>query len=112
MLKKGKKIGGLSFFIHKDWKELYETLKVNGKQISRADDCEVLIATIYMDLKRSEIEKLWIDLIEEEGGEFFYTLGMEPELKGIGVVEKIEECLNWYQTVYQPIKNVALECGL
>ncbi len=112
MLKKGKKIGGLSFLIHKDWKELYETLEVNGKQISKADDCEVLIATIYMDLKRNEIEKLWIDLIEEEGGEFFYTLGMEPELKGIGVVEKIEECLNWYQTVYQPIKNVALECGL
>lgn len=112
MLKKGKKIGGLSFFIHKDWKELYETLKVNDKHISRADDCEVLIATIYMELKRSEIEKLWIELIEEEGGEFFYTLGIEPERKGIEVVEKIEECLNWYQTVYYPIKNVALECGL
>ncbi|NDO45667.1 AAA domain-containing protein [Clostridium sp. MD294] len=112
MLKKGKKIGGLSFFIHKDWKELYETLKVNDKYISKADDCEVLIATIYMELKRNEIEELWIELIEEEGGEFFYTLGLEPERKGIEVVEKIEECLNWYQTVYQPVKNIALECGL
>ena len=109
---KGRKIGGLSFFIHKDWKELYESLKVNEKQVSNAEDCEVLIATIYMELKRSEMEKLWIDLIEEQGGEFFYTLGMEPEQKGMDMVEKIEDCLNWYQTVYNPIKNVALECGL
>ncbi len=109
---KGKKIGGLSFLIHKDWKELYESLKVNEKQVSNAEDCEVLIATIYIELKRSEMEKLWIELIEEQGGEFFYTLGMEPEQKGMEAVEKIEECLNWYQAVYQPIKNIALECGL
>lgn len=109
---KGKKIGGLSFLLHKDWKQLYESLKVNEKQVSNAEDCEVLIATIYMELKRSEMEKLWIELIEEQGGEFFYTLGMEPEQKGMDIIEKIEDCLNWYQTIYQPIKNVALECGL
>lgn len=109
---RGKKMGKLFSLLHKDIMHLYNTLEINGKQISSVADCEDLIVTMSMELKRKEIERLWVELIEKQDGIPFYRLGEAPEQEGIKVIDQIEERLNWHKTVYEPIQKIALECGL
>lgn len=109
---RGKKMGKLFSLLHKDIMYLYDTLEINGKHISSVADCDDLIVTMSMELKRKEIERLWVKLIEEQDGMPFYRLGEAPEQEGIKMIDQIEERLNWHKTVYEPIQKVALECGL
>ena len=71
---RGKKMGKLFSLLHKDIMYLYDTLEINGKHISSVADCDDLIVTMSMELKRKEIERLWVKLIEEQDGMPFYRL--------------------------------------
>lgn len=107
----GKKITSLTFIVRKDWKLLYQSLKLNDKQIESAKDCEVLIALIELYLKRKSISELWTELIEKRGGTPFAEFGAEPEQACISYVAQIENCLVLYENIFMNIKELITECG-
>ncbi len=109
---KGKKINGfITFTLHKDWKELYNRVRINQQPLSGAEDCEILVTYMKLILLRNEIKEFWNALIENKEGISYASLGKEPEREGITIAKQIEECLNWYDVIYKPLQTLFLECG-
>lgn len=107
----GKKINKISLFMHKEWKTLLSDFKINDKEISTSEDCDIIISIITLNIKRSEIKKLWIELIEKHSGIAFSEFGDEPEQSCISFVPQIEYCLNWYSETYVKLKTMVIGCG-
>ncbi len=109
---KGKKINIFTFIGKNDWKELYQNIKIDQHQISTTQECEIVISFIKLKLNRIHMQQMWTELIEKQQGMTFNLLGETPEQQAIIIVPQIEECLNWYATIYKTIKDLILECGL
>ncbi|MCI1958410.1 MAG: AAA domain-containing protein [Clostridia bacterium] len=107
----GKKLNGLSFLMHKEWKTLISGIKINDHEIKTSEDCNVAISFITLNIDRNEIRNLWTELIENHGGIAFSEFGDEPEQSCIGFVSKFEYYLNWYNETYEKLKNLFIDCG-
>lgn len=107
----GKKINGLSLFMHKEWKALISDVKINKQEISTSEECNIIISIISLNLKRNAIKELWTELIEKHSGIAFSEFGDEPEQSCISFVPQIEYCLNWYNETYTKLKTMFISCG-
>ncbi|SDY63473.1 Protein of unknown function [Proteiniborus ethanoligenes] len=107
----GKKINGLSLFMHKEWKALISNLKINGHEINTSEECKIIIYIIILKLKRKAIKELWTELIEKHNGIAFTEFGDEPEQSCISFVTQIEYYLNWYNETYVKLKTMFIDCG-
>lgn len=68
---KGKKLNSFTLFKPKQWKqwkELYNNIKINGQSIETINDCDILIEYCQLAAKREEIANFWKELIEKRGG--------------------------------------------
>lgn len=107
-LQTGKKISKLDLFFHKPWKEIIETVQINGKCISSSEDCGVVCDTITLNQMRSEIAVLWNELITKNGG-WFTQLGDNSEQICMKRIPKINQALNWYSDTFAEIKAKTLD---
>lgn len=110
-LDSGKKISSITLFMHKEWKSLLASIRINNQEISSISDCEIVILLAQLELKREQISELWAELIEKHGGIDFAEFGEEPEQSCISFVKQIEECLNWYHNTFESIKEKVLSSG-
>lgn len=108
-LQTGKKISKLNLFFHKPWKEIIETVQINGKCISSSEDCGVVCDTITLNQMRSKIAVLWNELITKNGGVEFTLLGDNPEQICMKRIPKINQALNWYSDTFAEIKAKTLD---
>lgn len=111
-LSKGKKLSSFVLLFRKDWKELLNDVTINGNKIATSNDCMASIALAELMLKRKGISELWAELIEKHGGPAFAEFGEQPEQGCVSYVATIRYYLNWYNDVYQNIKNKMVESGL
>ncbi|WKY48112.1 AAA domain-containing protein [Eubacteriaceae bacterium ES3] len=110
-LNEGKKLSGLVFLIHRDWKAILENISLNGQPVRTAEDCQVLIVLCRLKLKRDQLRLLWDELIFKNGGINFDELGQEPEETGIQYNKIIKASLNWYEDTFSRIKNCFVQVG-
>lgn len=110
-LKTGKKLSGLVFLMHKEWKALCSTITIDNKNIGSIEDCDILIALCQIQLKRKNIGNLWNELIEKNGGVSYSELGDEPEQVCISYNPKIKDGIEWYDNSFSIIKRCLLEAG-
>lgn len=99
-LLKGKKIGGLSLFKPKPWMEIYNIVSINDTRILSVTDCDILIASCELDIKRKEIKQLWNELIEQKGGISFDSLGSDYEDGAIRYIDRIKQ----YKSIYDNVR--------
>lgn len=104
-LSKGKKLSSINLLIHKEWYKIYSTIKINENNIDSVNDCDVLLATIQLSMKRKIIAQFWDELITKRGGTAFKDFGSEPEQICISRIAKIKESLEWYDVTYNEIKQ-------
>lgn len=110
-LSQGKKLNTMGLLFHKEWKAILPEIKINGKEIETVDDVNVICSSISLDLKRSQIQALWDELISKHGGLAFSAFGEEPELSCISFVSQIEKLLNWYHNDFSKLKERFISCG-
>lgn len=108
-LQSGKKISKLDLFFRKPWKEIIDTVRINGNAISTPEDCEILLNTIELHKKRRETGVLWNELIAKKGGTDFAQFGDGPEQVCLNRIPKISEAINWYADTFVEIKVKASE---
>ena len=110
-LSKGKKLSKLTFFMNKEWNDIYSSFQINEKSIETENDCDVLIAFIELTIKRGNMGILWEELISKHGGVSFKELDSEPEQICINYIKNIKQNVEWYNIDYKLIKEQAVKAG-
>jgi len=110
-ISQNKKFNALVLFLHKEWKSILSSIKINGKEIETVDDIVVVSVIISLKMKRNQLQILWDELIGKHGGILFSSFGEEPELSCISFVNQIEKYLNWYNKEFTNIKQKFSDCG-
>ena len=110
-VKKGK-ISKTTLFIHTKLKEIYEKISIDGKPISSKEDCDIIINQIKLHNLNNKISNMWNELMSTNGVEKYYDLDPnEPELIASKWIDKIEDCLNWYDLEYFNVVKCINEMG-
>lgn len=112
-LNQKKKLNSFTLLLHKEWKTLLTSIKINGKDIKTLEDINIASVIISLKIKRNNLQKLWDQLIGKYDNNkyLFSSLGEEPEEYCYNFVEKIEQYLNWYNKDFADVKQKFLECG-
>lgn len=113
-LSKGKKLAGISLFKPRNWMEIYSNITIDNRSISSATDCDTLIASCELEIRRKEIKQLWRELIEQSGGISFDSLGDEYEKNAVKYIDKIKAYKSLYDEVRingKQIQNIE-DCNL
>lgn len=98
-----KKIPNITLMIHKKWKEVLHSIRINENTITNLNDCDVIFASIKLDMKRKALKEKWDELIGKHSGETFNNFGDEPEQTCINYISEIENAIAWYDSYYANI---------
>lgn len=107
------KIGKLALMMHKEYGAALEYVKINGKPIQSAKECNIVLNYIELNKKRSVCAGYWNELLGEYGvPEFFKLNESEPEQIARKWIPDIQKYLDWYAESYQPLLENLMEIGI
>lgn len=99
----------LGIFMPKQFSMALEYVVINGKKISCADDCSLILKEIDLRKSREECSRFWNELLVSHGAPEFMSLDpYEPEREAVKWIPIIESALALYTSLYQKVRH-ALE---
>ena len=102
--------GGLSkmtLFFHSDYATALKQATVNGKEVSKAEECTLVLKTIQLYKMRKQCGLYWDELFGQNEVPRFDELDTKaPERIAANWIPLITKYLDWYKTDYQPLKDL------
>lgn len=107
------KIPMLQRVLHKEYVEAQESVKLNGKMVQNAKDCEIVLYAIDLKESREKCAGYWDDLMAAQDAPKFFELdALAPERIAYNWIPQIQHYLNWYKTDYADLLDKMLHAGM
>lgn len=107
------KIPMLQRMLHKEYVEAQESVKLNGKMVQNAKDCEIVLHAIDLKESRAKCAGYWDDLMAAQDAPKFFELDvLAPERIAYNWIPQIQHYLNWYKTDYADLLDKMLHTGM
>ena len=107
------KIGWFSKLFHKEYDIALESVKINGKQIQSAKDCDIILHCMELEAIRKQCAAYWDELLVNNDVPKFYELDSDnQECIAGNWIPLIQKYLNWYQKAYQPLLDKLVAVGI
>ena len=108
----GTKISMLTKILHPKWKNLCQSISVDGIPIHCAVDCEVAIAYMQISDQISKLSIRWNRLIGERGG-LVFDVSDEASIDAcIRYWKKVYGYLSWYKEEYEVLLSLLNDAGI
>jgi very-short-patch-repair endonuclease len=111
-LESGKKIIGLTLFMHSQWKTLINATRVKGKSPTEHEHFLALRAYLQLQMQREELIGRWQRQMFPLGGVDATTLRSEPEKMFHEYAPHLRQRLQWYLTAWEPLETALALAGL
>jgi len=111
ILQKKEKPSPLDLLASKAAKIVNDSLRINGKPLSHAEEASMLLGVLHLQQQRQDVANLWDALLAGKGTAPFLTLGEEPEQKAKGLIAHIQRVLNWYEVEYGTLLEHLSQAG-
>ncbi len=111
-LEQGGRINTITLFLHKDWKTYIEKTRVKGYTPETLEHFQALHGQMELILARENLVDRWERQMAVLDGPSAVTLGLEPEPLCMPFVYQLRQCLDWYTTIWKPLKDDLIEYGL
>lgn len=101
------KLSKLTLAFHKDYETALKQVNIDGKPVSNAADCDIILNTITLQNLRKQCGLYWNDLLTPNGVPKFEELDINtPENIAANWIPLINRYLDWYKTDYQPLLDL------
>ena len=98
---KNGKISAISLMLHKDYREVLDSVKINGNKIQSTKEIEVILHKIELNEYRDQCANYWNDLLSPQGISRFYELDTDnQEMIADKYIRTIKRYLEWYDSDY------------
>lgn len=112
-LSNGGKLGKLDRMFNKTIDLALNEIRIDGKEISSAEDVELIICVHDLEEQRKKCANYWDDLIKKNGGVAFSQLdSTEPEHVAIRWSKLYEKYLEWSASDYIKLLNFLKDIGI
>lgn len=111
-LEEGRKINFIQLAPKPDWRRLIKGARVAAGAPSHLEHFRALRQLAELLAKRQELSELWNERIGSRVGRLFDQLGSNPENSCRGVHPEVKRCLNWSQSVWEPLAATLKANGL
>lgn len=107
------KIPVLQRMLHKEYVESQESVKINGKMVQNAKDCDIVLHAIDLKESREKCAGYWDELMAAQDAPKFFELdSLAPERIAHNWIPQIQHYLNWYKTDYAELLDKMLHAGM
>ena len=104
-LESGHSLGLMTKLRHRNWHELIEVCRVEGRIPQNIDEFRALRAVARLQEQRSHFAGRWRRAVESLGGPQLDSLGNSPERAAQGYAAEIRNRLEWRTTVWEPLTD-------
>jgi very-short-patch-repair endonuclease len=104
-LEKGHSLGLMTKLRHRNWHELIEQCRVDGRTPQTIEEFRALRALADLEEKRIRFSGRWRRTVESLGGPRVESLGNSPERAAIGYAEEIRKRIEWRTSTWEPLIN-------
>jgi very-short-patch-repair endonuclease len=111
-LEKGKKLIGMTLWMHNDWKKVIEQTQIKGRTPETREHFVALRTFLELRAARTDLLGRWQRQMTPLGAPDANTLGPAPESICIQFVFQLRQCLEWYTTTWQPLEQQLRQQGL
>jgi len=111
-LEQGSKIKGFSLLMHKEWKTFLEKTRVKGRPPETLEHVKALQAQLQLIAAREDLVGRWQRQMTVLDGPEAKRLGPEPERVCMQFVYQLRQCLDWYNTMWEPLERELMQDGL
>ena len=102
-LESGHSLGLMTKLRHRNWHELIEICRVEGRVPQTIDEFRALRAAARLQENRNRFAGRWRRAVESLGGPQLDSLGRSPERAAQGYATEIRNRLEWRVTVWEPL---------
>src|SRR5713101_7973258 len=102
-LESGHSLGLMTKLRHRNWHELIEICRVEGRIPQTLDEFRALRAAARLQENRNRFAGRWKRAVESLGGPQLDSLGRSPERAAQGYATEIRNRLEWRVTVWEPL---------
>ncbi|GAC1423671.1 MAG: AAA domain-containing protein [Ktedonobacteraceae bacterium] len=106
------KLNGITLFMHKEWKTFLERTQVKGRSPETLEHFQALQRLLQLLLAREDLAGRWQRQMTVLGGPDTHALGAEPERLCSQFVYPLRQCLDWYNTTWEPLERELMDHGL
>lgn len=111
-IENGGKLGLLQLATKSEWRKLLKDVKVAAGEPAHLEHFNALRQIADLKAKRLDLEELWNALIGHKINQPFELLGSAPEQSCRALIPEIKRCLDWNDTVWNPLATQLKENGL
>jgi very-short-patch-repair endonuclease len=110
-LERGHSLGLLTKLRHRNWHELIEVCRVEGRTLQNIHELRALRAVARLQEQRSHFAGRWRRAVESLGGPQLDSLGNSPERAAQGYAVEIRNRLEWRKAVWDPLMDQLCAAG-
>ena len=107
----GGSLGLITKLRHRDWHQLIDLCKVEGRVPKTQDEFHALRALAQLQESRSRFVARWRRAVESLGGPQIESVASAPERAAQGYAEQIRIRLEWRETVWEPLTGELRKVG-
>lgn len=108
-----KKLSKLTLMFHKDCERLLARISFDGRPLSSAGECDVVLGILELEENRKKCARYWDELLVPQGVVRFVELDrQEPERIAANWIGSIERYLNWYGDAFIPFRDRLKKCQI
>lgn len=110
-LSSGGSLGLMSKLRHRDWHQLIDGCRVEGRAPKTPDEFHALCTTVQLQESRSRFVARWRRAVESHGGPQIESVASTPERAAQSYVAEIQTRLEWRETVWEPLTGELCAAG-
>ena len=112
-LEKNGKISAISKMLHKEYRIVLDSVKINGNEIQSSKEIDVILHKIDLNEYRDQCANYWNDLLPSQGKSKFYDLDTDnQEMIAEKHVSIIKKYLDWYDKDYKLLTDKLSVLGI
>jgi very-short-patch-repair endonuclease len=110
-LEKEGRLGFLTKVRHRDWHDLLDACRVDGRVPETLEEFQALQAVARLQQSRTRFAGRWRRTVESLGGPPVETLGSPPERAAQGYAAEIRKRIDWRTAIWEPLINELRSVG-
>src|SRR5439155_18693328 len=110
-LEKGGSLGLMTKLRHRNWHELIEACRVDGRVPQTVEEFVALWALARLRHGRNRFAGRWRRTVESLGGPRVESLGNSPERAAQGYAAEIRKRIEWRTATWEPLLNELRSVG-
>lgn len=105
------KIGFFDKIRHKEAVSVLENVHISNAPLQTVEDCELVMNYLNVQEQKEELKNIWNEVFIQYPEMLFEQFETEIDIKGNYIKDTILKYLDWYQTKFESIVEIALETG-